>query len=59
MLTARVDNFAPGLNYGYPATNPFFGDTGKKQEIWKRLSPRTAAEAEPEVQQGATGAEAS
>jgi len=31
----------------------------KKQEIWEQLSPRTAAEAEPEVQQGATEAEAS
>jgi len=31
----------------------------KKQEIWERLSPRTAVEAEPEVQQGATEVEAS
>lgn len=33
MLRIDVDTTAPGLNYGFPATNPFVAQAGK-QEIW-------------------------
>lgn len=33
MLRIDVDTTAPGLNYGFPATNPYVSEAGK-QEIW-------------------------
>ncbi len=35
MLRIDVDTNAPGLNYGFPPTNPFITQPGK-QEIWAR-----------------------
>jgi len=35
MLRINVDTNAPGLNYGFPATNPFITQPGK-EEIWAR-----------------------
>lgn len=33
MLRIDVNTTAPGLNYGFPSTNPYVNETGK-QEIW-------------------------
>lgn len=35
MLRINVDTNAPGLNYGFPSTNPFITQPGK-EEIWAR-----------------------
>lgn len=35
MLRIDVDTTAPGLNYGFPPTNPFISEPGK-EEIWAR-----------------------
>jgi glucose/arabinose dehydrogenase len=35
MLRIDVDSTAPGLNYGFPPTNPYVNEAGK-QEIWAR-----------------------
>lgn len=36
MLRIDVNSTSPGLNYGIPPTNPFFGSTATRESLWNK-----------------------